>query len=822
MNGQILQGGAGAWSVTHGVAYLYATRIVDGVATGPLRLYAVIPEGGAFADIQPVDTSSGRWACLVKYARDASLVPAVLEQDKTDRFPAFVARIEASLANDRHIQHQTEYSSHVVEEAVKRLSQVDEHLMQWDLGEIEDKDPLIESVRQLFAYLRIELRLPAVDESIGRKTLLHEILYLSNVQYKAVSLSDNWWKRDGVAMIGNLTDGTPVALLPHRVHGYRMFDPRTGETVRVTASVAKSIEHTATAVFRSLPEGKVGIGGVLRFLLGERVNREIIIALLCSFAAAVLQVIPPIVSAQIFDVFVPERLRGLLVEAVMILVAFAVADIGFSIIMNLSITRIYNKLSISFQSAVWDRLVSLPLAFFRKYTTGALLQKIRSTDDIKNILTLDNIQTFLAALFSFVNVIVLFRFSSTITPYVLLLFVVAAVVYFFAGKHKAHLKRRCQEVDTAAASLNQQLVDGAQRVQASAAQERVFGIWSAYEAQSLRLNSRIKAVDNGLAAFETFFQIGSTAAVYLLVFYLSGMEMGSFVGYVATFLILQKAFLKLLNVLCKLPDLLVAVDDIKPILETLPEHNSSKTVPKDMKGTLEVNQLMFRYGEFGRTILHSVSFRVEAGQSIGIVGPSGCGKSTLLKLLLGFYPPTGGNIYFGGYDLSTLDVRYLRRDLGVVMQDSELSVGDIRGVIMDNHIHLTEEKVWEALEMVGLKERVQALPKGLHTGMHNSPLSDGEKQRLLIARAVAKESPILLLDEPTSHLDGETQAMVMENLRRLRATKVIIAQRLSTVRHCDLILSLEQGTVKYLTQRKRENTANAGNRAKSPHAQPSR
>lgn len=702
---------------------------------------------------------------------------------------------EKSPAQDSRYARSKAYQTQVVDDALDRLAGVNERLQHWELTETRDGDNLIDACRALCAYLHVDMKLPKVDVAVGRNTLMHEILYLSNVRYKDVSLTDGWWKRDNGAMLGTLRDGTPVALLPHRVRGYEMADPRSDEPVKVTAAVAETLCGRATVVYRTLPAEKIGVKETVRFLLDERVTKEIVIVLLCSLVAAILQVIPPIVSAQIFDVIVPESLRGILVESVLILLAFAVANVGFSVLMNLGISRIYAKLSFAFQAAIWDRLVSLPVSFFSRFTTGALLQKIRSIDEIKGILTVDNIKAFLSALFAFVNIIVLVNYSARITPYVLLLFVVAFAVYWVAGRHKAALKRRFQKLDGVASSLDRQFVRGAERVQASCAQARVFGIWSEYNAERLYLTNRMKSVDNALAAFQTFFQIASTAIVYLLVLWLGDMEMGGFVAYVATFLILQSALLKLLKVLSTLPDLVPAAQNIKPILDTLPEYNHDKTIPKDMQGTLEANQIIFRYGEFGRTILQDVSFRVEAGESLGIVGPSGSGKSTLLKVLLGFYPLAGGKVYYGGYDLDILDVRYLRQHIGVVMQNGEMTVGDIFGGITDNQPHLREEKVLWALDLVGMKEKVQGLPGGLRTLLHGCPLSDGEKQRLMMARAIVKEGPFLLLDEPTSHMDSETQAMIMQNLHRLPATKVIIAQRLSTVQHCDRILMLENGAV---------------------------
>jgi ABC-type bacteriocin/lantibiotic exporter with double-glycine peptidase domain len=214
-----------------------------------------------------------------------------------------------------------------------------------------------------------------------------------------------------------------------------------------------------------------------------------------------------------------------------------------------------------------------------------------------------------------------------------------------------------------------------------------------------------------------------------------------------------------------------------------------------MSGALEVNHATFRYGDYGRTILNDVSFRVEEGESIGIVGLSGGGKSTLLKLLMGFYDLTSGKIYYGGYNLETIDLRYLRKQMGVVLQDGKLSVGDIYGNVADNDPRVGLAVVMDAIRKAGLEEMVKALPGGLHTRIENCPLSDGERQKLLIARAIVKKNKFIFLDEATSSLDNISQGMVLKNLESVPSTKIIIAQRLATVQYCNKIIVLEHGKI---------------------------
>jgi ABC-type bacteriocin/lantibiotic exporter with double-glycine peptidase domain len=195
-------------------------------------------------------------------------------------------------------------------------------------------------------------------------------------------------------------------------------------------------------------------------------------------------------------------------------------------------------------------------------------------------------------------------------------------------------------------------------------------------------------------------------------------------------------------------------------------------------------------------VLEGLSFRLRPGELLAIAGTSGSGKSTLLRLLLGFETPTSGAIYYSGQDLAGLDLRELRRQLGVVLQDGRL----MPGTIFDNvsaSKNLSREEVWAALENAALAEDVRRMPMGLETviGLGAESLSGGQRQRLLIARAIASKPRILFFDEATSELDNTTQAAVAEGLAKLDVTRVVIAHRLSTIRHADRVLVLDRGRI---------------------------
>jgi len=234
----------------------------------------------------------------------------------------------------------------------------------------------------------------------------------------------------------------------------------------------------------------------------------------------------------------------------------------------------------------------------------------------------------------------------------------------------------------------------------------------------------------------------------------------------------------------------------KPILETAPEVDAAKTKPKTLRGDIEVSHVVFRYEPAGRPILSDLSIHIAPGEFVALVGDSGAGKSTLLRLLLGFEMPESGTVYYDGQDLRELDVRALRRRIGVVLQDDKPSAGSLFDNIA-GCANLSLDEAWEAARMVGLEEDIKAMPMGMQTVVPPgwSGFSGGQIQRLLIARALARRPGILFFDEATSALDNNAQAVVSQSIESLKVTRLVIAHRLSTVLGADRIYALRQGQV---------------------------
>ncbi len=276
----------------------------------------------------------------------------------------------------------------------------------------------------------------------------------------------------------------------------------------------------------------------------------------------------------------------------------------------------------------------------------------------------------------------------------------------------------------------------------------------------------------------------------------SDLSVSRFLAFSAAFGQVQAAALTLTSLISGVLAMVPLYERLSPILRERPEIDGSKLEAGELSGDVELAHVSFRYHDDGPLVLTDVSFRARPGELVALVGPSGSGKSTCLRLLLGFERPRSGSIYFDGQDLASLDLKSVRRQIGVVLQNSRPMAGDIYRNIVGT-TDLGVDVAWEAAHMAGLAEDIEVMPMGMHTVISEGggTFSGGQVQRLMIARAIANRPRMLMFDEATSALDNRNQQTVAESLERLKATRLIVAHRLSTIENADRIYVLDGGRI---------------------------
>jgi ABC-type bacteriocin/lantibiotic exporter with double-glycine peptidase domain len=342
------------------------------------------------------------------------------------------------------------------------------------------------------------------------------------------------------------------------------------------------------------------------------------------------------------------------------------------------------------------------------------------------------------------------------------------------------------------------LFGGLARFRVAAAEARAYGRWAAGFEATRRVAYRKDPARQSLVVRDAVFPSLATLVVYAAVtrggvIYLTA---GTFIAFMAAFGAVVGGVYAINRIVIAMVEVITLYERVTPILRATPEVDSGGRAPGRLHGGIGLHRVSFRYSPVGPLVLDDVSFEVKPGESVAIVGPSGSGKSTVLRLLLGFERPDSGRVTYDDQDLTELDLRALRFQLGVVLQSGSVMPGSILDNIAGSS-NLSVADAWSAAEQAGLADDIRRLPMGMYTVVSEggSTFSGGERQRLLIARALARRPRILFFDEATSALDNTTQAIVNRSLAHLDITRVVIAHRLSTICAADRIVVMDHGRV---------------------------
>lgn len=643
--------------------------------------------------------------------------------------------------------------------------------------------------------------LPDVSNPRKYKEPVLALAKASSVPARRVVLKPDWWKSDAGHLVAfRAGSDAPVALLRRASGHYDLFDPAQNRYLRVTAAVAATLSGTAYAIYRPFPEGVITLRELLRFGVAG-CKRDLTIILAMGMGTGILGLVTPIVMGAMFDSAIPGAQRDQVLTLFVFLLMSAICSGLFSITRNFAVQRLQGKMDATLQSAAWDRLLRLPATFFRKYSSGDLASRSMAFKEIGATLSGPVLSSLLYHAFSLISLVLLFVYNAQLAILGSVLLAIAAAVSLLCLRVYLRLFRQIMALRGRVQGILMELVNGVPKFRVSGTEGKAFAVWARAAAERRRYVVKSKRLVVVLASFQRGWPVISTAAVYYLgVKVLGGsgekLSTGSFLAFLTVFNQVMMAALSVFGTVQQLLSIVPMYERARPILETLPEVNRSKVSPGELRGDIEVNHLTFRYTPDGPAILRELSFKVKAGESVAIVGPSGCGKSTLFRLLLGFERPEAGAVYFDGQDLAGLDVQAVREQIGTVLQNGKIASGSLFNLIIGSS-PLTIDDAWEAARMTGLDKDIQGMPMGMHTAVSEGggTLSGGQRQRLMIAAAIVTRPRILFFDEATSALDNETQATVTRSVESLRATRIVIAHRLSTVINADRILVFDRGSV---------------------------
>ncbi|MEU2555435.1 NHLP bacteriocin export ABC transporter permease/ATPase subunit [Streptomyces sp. NPDC003388] len=643
----------------------------------------------------------------------------------------------------------------------------------------------------------IELAAPAQSGTESeRLDPVERVALASRVRTRAVRLDGRWWRENVGPLVGHRAlSGAPVALLWRR-GGYVAVHPGTGRETPVEKANAGEFEPRAVMFYRPLPERRLGPLGLLRFSLrGTRGDFGNL--MLAGLVTVAIGALVPIATGKVLGEYVPKAQTGLIVQVCLAVMVSGVVSAAFTLLENLTMLRLEGRIEAALQPAVWDRLLRLPTRFFTQRSTGELASAAMGVSAIRRLLAGTGPVVAQSVTVGAMNLGLLFWFSVPMAMAAIGMLVVIAAVFLGLGLWQVRWQRRLVVLGNKLNNQAFQTLRGLPKLRVAAAENYAYAAWARQFARSRELQQKVGRIKNLTSVLGAVYLPVCTLLMFML---LAGPARGAMSA--AAFLTFNTSVTMVLTSVTQLTGSFVSAvaalplfEEIRPVLDATPEVRTASTRPGPLSGAVEARRLSFRYADDGPLVLDDVSFAVRPGEFVAIVGPSGCGKSTLLRLLIGFDRPVSGSVLYDGQDLAALDQSAVRRQCGVVLQHAQPFTGSILDVICGTEPY-TPEEAMAAAELAGLAEDIRRMPMGLHTIVAgNGAISGGQRQRLMIAQALIRRPRILFFDEATSALDNDTQRTVIDSTRKLNATRIVIAHRLSTVLDADRVIVMEDGRV---------------------------
>ena len=658
--------------------------------------------------------------------------------------------------------------------------------------------PVFSALQKIAAYLGVPAPEAVFSAFAGETLTVAKAVRAFDLRARPVQLQGDWWKEDGGVFLGFRSgSGMPVALIPDSPGRYRAFDAEQASGARVDGALAARLDRYAYALYAPFGAGEVGLRQIVRFSLKRFWRRDLVFALAAGAVGGILELAVPFLTGIMFDFVVPARQTNQLLWIVLLLALSGFTAFVFQLARSFSLMRIEAELDSGLESALWDRMLNLPVEFFREYSAGDLANRASGVTKIRKSVSETVVTVALTCLFSLFSLLFLFTVSAPAGFAVLLctLALALATALFFHGMKQPVMEKSMESGRLEGLLI--QLIRGYHKFVVTGSRQAAYALWRRPFLEVKRMEAGINKKSAKLDVLTAVFPVAAAVAFYAAAYYgQPALSTGNYLALYAAFSTVLISVGELSQTVMKLLTVFPYYERMKPMLECRPEVDACKANPGKLKGEISFSHVSFRYPGGGKNAVDDVSFTVRPGEMAALVGGSGSGKSTLLKLLLGFETPKSGMVCYDGTDLAALDVQEVRSQIGTVIQNAQIMSESIYRNIAGS-ANISIEDAWAAAKLVGLDRDIEEMPMGMHTFLNEGgrTLSGGQRQKILLARALVKNPGILFLDEATSALDNTAQLCVTESMSRLKMTRVVIAHRLSTVMNADMIYVLEGGRI---------------------------
>ena len=652
------------------------------------------------------------------------------------------------------------------------------------------------AIEEILKFYKVKQR--EVPDSVkGLNDRLEYLLRPHGIMRRNINLEKGWYKDSIGAVLGTRKDdGSIVAFIPKGLSGYVYFDAPTGKWVKLSKKTEALFEDEGICFYKPFPLTKLTVRTLMRYILNTLSTADFVLVILATLAVSLIGLLSPKLNNLLMGTIVESESMRLLFGITIFMVCVTISSLLIRAVKTLIMTRINTKMDLSVQAATMMRVLSLPADFFKQYSAGELSSRAQYIQSLCSMLISTVLNTGLTSIFSLIYVSQIFEYApALVVPSLLIIFATilfSLITTFYQMKYS----KKQMEIAAEESGMSYALITGVQKIRLSGAEKRAYARWSKLYAKQVELTYNPPMFLRANGAFSSIISLTGALVMYFMSVQ-SGVSVADYYAFNTAYGMVSGAFMSLAGIATTIAQFKPILEMAKPIMDAVPEVSEGKLVIDRLSGGIELNNVSFRYNENMPLVVDNLSLKIRPGQYVAIVGATGCGKSTLMRIMLGFEKPRKGAVYYDGKDLSGIDLKSLRRKIGVVMQNGKLFQGDIFSNITISAPQLSMDEAWEAAEMAGIAEDIRRMPMGMHTIISEGSggVSGGQRQRLMIARAIASKPKILMFDEATSALDNLTQKIVSDSLDKLKCTRIVIAHRLSTIRQCDRIIYLEKGQI---------------------------
>ena len=635
------------------------------------------------------------------------------------------------------------------------------------------------------------------DSLLTPEEQLIGILRPRGIMMRRIKLTGTWWRECVGPLLGYGKDGRLVALTETSSglgYQYRLQD---GTLKKIgQKEMDNDLKPTAITFTKPLPMHRIEVKDLTNFAWSVVSGPNALLLCASALIVVILGMFMPMANKFIFDTVIPTSDAGALLPITGLLLGVTIGTVLLTLTRNLYITRVQHIVDMHTQFAIMARTFLLSPTFFSKHASGELTAKLNNVSTLSSMINESIVGVGLSAVLSLIYLVQVWFYGKQLLWPALLIIILQVLMLWLSYYRTVNVKSKYTEKAAQLSGLEYNMFAGIQKLKLTGSEDRAFTRWLDYYSDTARLLYNPAFKGRLYPALSALLSIGGMTLIFWSALHY-GVSSSDYIAFASAFGMMMAALIQIYNVIPQLAQIKPLLESVRPILEAVPEMEAKSPQVADLLGGIEISGVSFRYQEEGPLVLDNLNLEIHPGEYVGIVGKSGSGKSTLMRLLLGFIQPLSGGIYFDNYDLAKVDKTSLRRYIGCCLQSGSLFTGDLFHNITITAPWATQEEAWEALRMACLEEEVRQMPMGLHTMVsgNGNGLSGGQKQRILIARALISKPKIIFFDEATSALDNLAQKQISNNLDKQNCTRVVIAHRLSTVRHCDRIIVLDKGHI---------------------------